>query len=174
MQDYCRSCGGSGIYVGLGERDGAGVVCHTCKGVPRSAREGITRVFLYNPGILIGVDNAKGLTLGLKLCDFGGMPIEDWLALRPFVVGTEMRQFSCPAWYYQAVNEKLRPRWHECAGTGTFSKCSSFGDKAQCWARWDDQFGRYLRDGLIEADKFSIIVTERLSMPADEDLNPVI
>ena len=32
FDEKCKSCKGTGLYVGLAERDGAAVVCHTCKG----------------------------------------------------------------------------------------------------------------------------------------------
>ena len=32
FDEKCKSCKGTGIYVGMAERDGAGIVCHTCKG----------------------------------------------------------------------------------------------------------------------------------------------
>lgn len=28
----CNACKGTGLYVGMAERDGAAVVCYTCKG----------------------------------------------------------------------------------------------------------------------------------------------
>jgi DnaJ-class molecular chaperone len=28
----CKSCGGTGVYCGLAERDGAGVICYSCNG----------------------------------------------------------------------------------------------------------------------------------------------
>jgi DnaJ-class molecular chaperone len=33
----CQSCQGTGLYVGMAERDGAAVVCSTCEGTGRYA-----------------------------------------------------------------------------------------------------------------------------------------
>ena len=59
----CKSCKGTGLYVGMGERDGAAVVCHRCDGTGkyhfkheyedfdgRLKRENIKRVYAANVG----------------------------------------------------------------------------------------------------------------------------
>ena len=62
----CVACRGTGLYAGEGERDGAAVVCHNCKGegqevvsvsgVAFTGRKpcDVKRVYLYNPGICVG------------------------------------------------------------------------------------------------------------------------
>ena len=32
----CESCKGTGLYVGMAEREGSAVVCHTCKGTGKT------------------------------------------------------------------------------------------------------------------------------------------
>lgn len=149
MNIECRSCGGTGLYAGLGEGDGAAVVCHTCKGTgcehykldyqpftERQDREGIERVYRVNPGIYIGTGN------GHTLEDFGGMPYEDWREGASWPAGSEDRQHTCPAWYYQIADYAKKPNWAKCVGLGgTFFNCPHFEDKAKCWARWDEEFG---------------------------------
>ncbi|MEK6832743.1 MAG: hypothetical protein AABY32_01735 [Nanoarchaeota archaeon] len=55
IKAVCRSCNGTGIYVGFAESDGVGVVCLNCKGsgyiiiyyepfVERKIRDNINRV----------------------------------------------------------------------------------------------------------------------------------
>ena len=91
-REKCKSCKGTALYVGLAERDGAAVICHTCKGKGYcdqsivyedfegiEKKEGVERVFQNNPGIIIG----KGETL--SLADFGGMPFSDWEKASPFL-----------------------------------------------------------------------------------------
>jgi hypothetical protein len=96
----CKDCRGTGLYAGMGERDGAAVVCHCCKGTGkdkityteftgRKDRVGVTRVFETNPGICVG---------GLDLSEFGGMPIKEWESGLPFPKGSEMRKYVCPSW----------------------------------------------------------------------------
>ena len=151
FDEECPSCGGTGLYDGMAERGGAAVVCHTCKGtgchrfkheykpfIRRKKRAGVERVYEVNPGIIIGIGNGHALT------DFGGMPYFEWEAGLKFPAGSENRNFTCPAWWYQSANYKLKPDWDECnAALGcSFSRCPCFKNKRACWARWDDVIGR--------------------------------
>lgn len=148
-KEKCQTCGGTGLYVGLAERDGAAVVCYKCKGTgcfafrheyepfeSRVAKAGVVRVYEVNPGIIIGKGN------GHTLEEFGGLTLQDWRAGKAFTPGTENREHTCPCWWYQSADYKLKPNWKECdeALGCTFSKCQHFGDKAKCWARWDAEF----------------------------------
>jgi len=136
----CSSCRGTGVFNGMAERDGYAVVCHTCKGTGkthkryeyddftgRKHRDGIHHVVESNPGIVLG---------GIEF-DFGGQLYEDWEAGTPFPAGSEMRHFTCPAWWYQGVDYEKKPRWEECVGVGMFSQCPHFSRKVDCWARFD-------------------------------------
>lgn len=149
----CQACKATGLYVGMAERDGAAVVCHTCKGSgkarhvfeyeefeKRKQRKDVQRVYQTNPGIIIGT-RGDGT---YKLEDFGGMPYGEWLESKPFSDGMENRKFTCPAWWYQGADYKRKPEWKECRATlgGAFSDCPSFCDKAKCWAKWDKEFGQ--------------------------------
>lgn len=83
----CPSCGGTGVYVGFTEKNGASVVCSTCRGtggvdreyVPftqRKVRTGIRTVVLRNHGIVL----APGMDLGeVTYEEFvaGKMPTDD-------------------------------------------------------------------------------------------------
>jgi hypothetical protein len=146
----CEACKATGLYVGMAERDGFAVVCHTCKGTGkkhvryeyddfdgRQFREKVKRVLQSNPGICCGTGN------GHKLTDFGGLPYGEWLEGQPFTTGTEMRQFTCPAWWYQGADYKKKPDWEECNQSWgrRFSDCSHFCTKSKCWERWDKEFG---------------------------------
>lgn len=145
----CESCKGTGLYVGLAERDGSAVVCHGCKGKGfqdasivyrdfegRKVRVDVRRVVEVNPGICIGTGGEKRF----KLEDFGGMSYAAWRNGKPFPPGSENRKFTCPAWWYQSADYERKPRWDECRG-GAFSDCPSFEQKARCWERWDREFG---------------------------------
>ena len=140
-REQCKSCGGTGIYVGMAERDGFGVVCYTCKGRGyvdqkveyedfngRLAETSVQRVLRVNPGIIVG---------GPDPDSFGGMAYSEWAAGDgTFPVGSEMREYTCPAWFYQSADYSKIPNWKECHW-GTFSSCKHFADKASCWERWD-------------------------------------
>ncbi len=140
FKEECKSCEGTGIYKGFAERGKVGVVCAKCDGTgcyhfkheytpfeQRRERDDITRVVKCNPGI--------GIMASSK---FGGLPYDDWLRGNKFIKGTEMRKYTCPAWWYQSANYKLKPDWEEC-GCGSFSACKIFLSKEKCWQRWDKE-----------------------------------
>ncbi|GAI09490.1 unnamed protein product [marine sediment metagenome] len=146
----CEDCKGTGIYRGIGEGGGFGVVCHSCGGTGeqypvityrdfegRQTIPELKRVLQTNPGIGAGVNEERGLTLE----SFGGMPYEDWLQGKPFPPGSEMRGFTCPAWWYQSADYNKKPKWDECVISGTFSSCEHFPCKERCWEKWDKEFG---------------------------------
>lgn len=142
----CGSCNGTGLYVGFAEKSGFAVVCRSCKGTgkgtgkrhetityddfdKRKERKGVKRVLQTNPGIGVGLGQMKGDSefpsfTGIE--SFGGLSYKDWKAGKPFGKGTEMREFTCPAWWYQGADYKKKPSWEECIGCGSFSGCQMF------------------------------------------------
>ena len=145
----CKSCDGTGLYIGLAGIgiDGAGVVCHTCKGTgckhikieyddfeKRRRSRKVRRVYEVNPGIVIGEGD------GLKLEDFGGMPYLDWLKRNTLPRFSENRRYTCPAWWYQSADYDKNPSWGECVLSGAFSSCKNFSKQNECWRRWDKEF----------------------------------
>ncbi len=144
IQQECTACDGTGLYVGMGERDGAAVVCSRCSGTGcheysyepfrgMKVQPGVTRVFERNPGICIGMGGGK-----FELSDFGGMPAKDWVPGAKFPAGSENRMCTCPRWWYQGV-DVTTGHWPECRACwgGSFSDCDHFPTKAKCWERWD-------------------------------------
>lgn len=142
----CSSCNATGLYAGMAERNGAAVVCSSCKGTgakrvsyrpftKRKNRNDILRVFQTNIGVVIGEGD------GFKFEDFGGMPYEDWKEGKPFPPKSEMRKFACPAWYYQSVDYSKIPKWDECvANLGrSFKDCPKFNNKQECWGKFDKE-----------------------------------
>ena len=153
VKAVCEACKGTGIYQGFAEKPGAGVICHDCKGTgcfsysytyrefeARVVRKDIKRVFQANPGICIGGNTER----------FGGISYKDWLAGKRFKKGTEMRKYTCPAWWAQSVGQN-KPYWKRCKPFMAFSSCPSFKRKASCWEMWDrmkkrrrDSKGRFI------------------------------
>lgn len=146
----CKDCQGTGVYKGLGERDVFGVVCYHCDGTGKRHEKieyddfegrkripGVTQMLECNPGIVAGINPEEGLTIE----SFGGMPYEDWFKGNPFPAKSEMRQFTCPAWWYQNTNYDLKPDWcHEYGfHFGSFSTCPRFPNKELCWQRFDEE-----------------------------------
>ena len=143
----CKACNGTGLYVGVGERDGAAVVCHQCNGTGRQvmtveyeeftglkSRDDVQLVYQGNPGICV---NGAGAVPG-------GISYEQWMenpdaAKQP---GCEMREHTCPKWWFQAVSGSGKEvNWKKCnegvGWGGRFSNCSHFDNKAKCWQQLD-------------------------------------
>ncbi len=144
FDEQCKSCKGTGLYTGMAERDGFAVVCRTCEGTgkhhfvygyddftKRVKKPHIKRVLKTNPGICVGAGNYN----------FGGMSFEDWEQGKPFPPKSEMREYTCPAWWYQCADYSKKPEWKECLGCGRFSTCTHFSNKHTCWERWDKENG---------------------------------
>ena len=147
--EECKACKGTGLYVGLGERSGAAIVCGKCKGTgafkfiyyykkfqkKQNPPKDVKRVFQTNPGIVVGEGN------GIKLSDFGGMPLSDWLKGKEFKQGMENRKYTCPAWWYQSADYKKKPDWDECLSSWgrSFCDCEYFNKKEKCWAKFDEE-----------------------------------
>lgn len=73
MDIECQSCNGTGVYTGIGERDGACVICTKCNGTGkymytfqyndftrRKVRKDVKRVFIKGYGYCVGT---KPITL---------------------------------------------------------------------------------------------------------------
>ena len=140
--EKCQSCKGTGLYKGMAERDGYAVVCHRCKGTGkvyfsheyeeftnRQPSVNIHTVLKTNPGIMVGGADFK----------FGGMSYDEWAGGKPFPDGSEMREFTCPAWWYQSADYDKKPEWRGCLVCGSFSSCRHFVKKRKCWERWDKE-----------------------------------
>jgi len=149
VEEYCANCEGTGIFVGFAEKDGAGVVCHSCDGTGcihyvheyeefvqrKDVSRKIKRVYQVNPGV--GIEENDECSLE----DFGGMPIKEWEAGLPFPPKSENRKFTCPSWWYLSANYDLKPTWDACHHSWgrSFSECPFFKTKEKCWERFDKE-----------------------------------
>jgi len=146
-QAECSACNATGLFVGSFERDGFAIQCSKCHGTgcaaidikyepftARHKRDGVVRVLQSNPGFCVGTRVADQ---AFPVDHFGGMPAELWERGWTFPPRSEMRAFTCPAWWYQSVDYSKKPDWPECLGCGLFSSCKSFPEKSKCWERWD-------------------------------------
>jgi len=143
FDEQCKSCNGTGLYIGMAEKDGAAIVCHNCKGTgcnhvkieyesfTNRKRNKVKWVYETNPGFGVGNGN------GYKFSDFGGMSIEEWEGGMKFGAETENRLCSCPSWWYQSSDYKKKPIWDECIGIGAFRDCKCFKTKDRCWEKFD-------------------------------------
>jgi len=107
VNEVCPSCKGTGLYIGMGERDGAAVVCHTCKGTGCHAFKHEYEEFT------------------------------EWKTSMKFKPGAENRICTCPSQWYQSADYSKKPDWEECimCGGGGFSGCYHFSQKQKCLRR---------------------------------------
>ena len=142
LEAVCKTCTGTGLYVGIAEQGGDAVVCHTCKGSgcnkieieyePFHNRQDpsseITRIYQTGVGVISHPDFTSG-----------GVSVQEWQADSSSArrAGAEMRSHTCPAWWYQTADYSKKPNWDECAWGGSFSQCRYFPEKAGCWERFD-------------------------------------
>lgn len=147
----CQSCGGSGVFIGMAERDGIAVVCNTCKGtgcfnyafeyedfVERENKRGIKHILRTNPGICVGTEGKEGKEY--KFEDFGGISYSEWKELKDptnFPKNTEMRNFTCPKWWCQCAGKEYKNE--NCHFGGYFSDCKYFSSKELCWKDYDEK-----------------------------------
>lgn len=156
----CKACGGTGLFV-LTERYGMAIICRPCKGsghyLTRIEYEdfegleeetGIERVFEIDLGlkqvteIPLRASERVRMIRDQRLIDYGGLPYRIWYnnyasQNEPFPLGTENRNFTCPAWWYQNADYDRMPRWDECEGVVNFGACDFFSEKDKCWMKWD-------------------------------------
>jgi len=144
----CGSCGGTGLYIGMAERDGAAVVCRSCDGTGkvkirevfneftgRRRRNGVQRVYKTAGGY--GITTKDITTQEGKTIHFSryGVDYRDWL------IGEEPRpieELHCP---YQHTNQDLQ--CHDVNGLyknrcskaliGLITDCKHYKNKAECW-----------------------------------------
>jgi hypothetical protein len=134
----CETCNGTGLYIGLAERNGLAVVCNHCNGEGYRKIEYKWKTFKEKkiiPNIKKVIKKNSGFVLTPELTS-GGLKYVDWLAGNEFKKGTETREFVCPKWWDQSISEKLIQM--ECALPGTsFKACKHFKDKNMCWENYD-------------------------------------
>ena len=147
----CKSCGGTGLYQGMGETDGAAVVCHTCKGTGKTeftykeftgkkVKEGVERVYKGSFGYCIGtkdITTDKGQLI--RFSKFG-CTYQEWLNGK---TPRYIEDLQCP---YICENRGMGnepcSRCKEgCQSFGSISNCTFYSDKAKCWEEYNEKNG---------------------------------
>ena len=137
----CQSCAGSGLYVGVAERDGTSVVCTTCRGSGQDAYHFEYEPFEKRaavPGSISSVHLNRGYVLSTKHpdCD-GGVPASDYT---PGMIVPADEKLYCP-FLYTHQSWCAQPEVPEWGGeprapiiAGAYiSSCKRWDDKATCW-----------------------------------------
>ena len=143
----CRSCKGTGLYVGFAERNGAAVVCRKCDGTGcehfamdyiefngRVIRTDVVRVFGTNTGYGLSGSSAGGCTYQEWLN--GGEPKPDKTSYCPYQFYKQSPQHS---------DHPGNPAYKELCAKHLGSiipSCPMHVNKAQCWGRYDKAMGK--------------------------------
>ena len=147
----CSSCKGSGVYVGMAEKDGAAVICHNCKGTGafhyvfnyndftgRKSRADVKRVYLQSYGYVIapkeidfkGIGKIDMANEGVSYNDFlnGAMP-------------GHIEKLACPMLADQGACHDIKGFTDECnklhgGWVSYLPECKNRANMAECWKRF--------------------------------------
>lgn len=137
VQIECKQCNGTGLYVGMAERDGAAVVCYRCNGTGQDTLEFVRFTERRQPKKPVSrVHLSRGYVLSPEhdKCT-GGVAYQDW---KPGMVVPADEELYCPMLYtnqsycaFKDENGSARP------GIGRrISDCEYWPVKAACWTKY--------------------------------------
>ena len=160
----CPDCKGTGLYVGMAERDGAAVICFICDGTgkkhikheyteftERQVRPGVERVFETAGGYCISshdVNTDSGLFPFTK----AGCSYKEWLQGK---IPEPIRFLHCPLEHFSqgtVKGEFLKTCHCEPYLELRISVCSK-QRRATCWETWDKEFSKLSDTKLAKMDK---------------------
>lgn len=149
IKAFCTSCGGTGVYQGMGERDGAYVICSHCKGtgcITVSYEPFTERRFqpkckkVYKTGCGYVITDHDVTTRDGKLLEFSkaGVTYEEWLEGKE---PKHMEFLGCPMLADQGACHSKEGFVDQCCKNhgGYFNlitECKYQPYKAQCWKRF--------------------------------------
>ena len=143
--EECADCQGTGLYVGIAERDGAAVVCYWCKGTGKRKRSFTYQEFTGRKpklGVRRVYDHGAGYILHPEVVP-GGVTLQEWEKDPESVKrrGSELREHTCPLLWYQTTDDSKKPDWDECIKIwgGRIKDCKHFPQRAKCWERFDKE-----------------------------------
>jgi len=159
IEHQCDSCEGTGLYQGMAERNGAGVVCSTCKGTGkfvsvetftkfegRKNKKGVERVYQTAGGY--GITSKDFTDKNGKLFKFSeaGCSYKDW---KNDVIPKPIEDLHCP---YMHSNQNMQNSKHKaykmyktvCRNGlhwGLITECKNFKCKEKCWKKYYELVG---------------------------------
>lgn len=145
----CNSCNGTGLYVGVYERDGAAVVCYKCEGTGRTyiennydrfagrrTRKNVKRVFEHAGGHVISADDVEVNGKAIPFSKYG-VSYEEWLD------GAEPKPLEClhcPFIHTQQMLARDNPEglYQTRCDVGLrygsrIADCKFMAEKEKCW-----------------------------------------
>jgi urease gamma subunit len=137
VQIECKSCDGTGLYIGVAEHDGAAVVCYRCKGTGEDTITFARFIERRPPTKPVSrVHVARGYVLSPNHPDCaGGVAYQDWT---PGMDVPADERLYCPMVYtnqeycaFRTEDGDARP------GIGQrIADCEYWHVKAACWVRY--------------------------------------
>jgi len=152
MTIECPDCRGTGLYSGMGEGQGAAVICHKCKGTgayfysysykeftERKKQKGIKRVYLAGGGYKIGLGKINFTSIGEIDMDKEGISYSEFLAGKK---PSHIKKLGCPMLLDQDACHNKEGFVKECniLNGGWFSQittCKKYQNKEKCWLRFE-------------------------------------
>lgn len=154
IEIVCKDCNGTGLYVGMAERNGAAVICNKCNGTgckkftytpftERKLRKGIERVYENGHGYVIGsadITTEEGKTIHFSQY---GCTYEEWLSgVKPIPI----KELCCPYQHtyqelrYKDVNALYESRCsHSLRLSDRIKDCKLYKCKETCWEIYDKE-----------------------------------
>ena len=124
MEIECPSCDGTGIYKGMAEVDGTGVICNSCKGTGaiiysysykdftgKRMRYDIKRVYLNGCGYKLGLGIINYTNIGNIDMDKEGVSYSEFLDGK---MPTHIKKLGCPMSTDQGACHKIKGFTDEC------------------------------------------------------------
>jgi hypothetical protein len=160
----CDSCGGSGLYQGMGEGGKSAVICQTCSGkgwvypsslgkkyklfTKRVIKKNIERVFDTGGGY--GITHEDYTSEDGRTVHFSqyGASYKDWLEGK---VPVPIKELYCPyIWDNRGCgNEPLERCRNKSRERMRISSCMCFNFKEKCWEDYEKKFKpKYLISGV--------------------------
>jgi len=149
----CPSCEGSGVYQGIAEGEGTGVICYKCKGsgaflyqfeyrpfTGRKIIEGIDRVYLNGLGYKLGLGKIP-FSNGIGEIDMD----QEGVSYSEFLNGEvpkHIKKLGCPMMADQSACHAKKGFVNKCeqlngGWVGRLSECRKQPRKAECWKRFE-------------------------------------
>lgn len=162
----CPSCGGSGIFQGMAERETGAVPCNKCDGKgwidikinytpfkKKVIRKGVKRIYPANTGYFVsGEDVVTEDGVALNYSKYG-ISYKEWLKGK---IPVPMKELYCPNTYLRSKGGEngINPT-KDCeeglSKCNSISKCECWSDKKRCWEMYEKKFKPdYLNNNVIK------------------------
>lgn len=157
MMIECPSCKGTGVYSGIGEGEGIGVVCTKCKGTgkyhytyeyneftERKRKEDVERVYLSGSRHKLGLGKINFVNVGIIDMDKEGVSYDEFLEGK---MPKHIEKLGCPMLADQSACHRIDGFTNKCnkingEWINRISDCKHQPHKSECWKRFYKDSGK--------------------------------